>query len=247
MAHGLLLFRDAARTGIPAGVAALADAVRGTLGPRSRCVSIEKKGGGPVVCDDGVTSGQVISDELGLDLGRAPLAHLGFARRVVVILHDTTLIEGRGAMGGGLALLRAIEAVAREEQEQEGDEATGPRIPLRAVGIPARPIALSSGAEPGVVVDRMRSGTGRFGFDARRNPDVDLLEAGIIDATKVGRRALPNAVSVARLRVLAEATMTGIEDEKPDRSAPNERMAWREARTSQGGRGEWGEPAGIRS
>ncbi len=118
--------------------------------------------------------------------------------------------------GGGLALLRAIEAVRREEDEHDGDEATGMRILRHALESPARQIAINSGADPGVVVDRLRAGTGSFGFDARRNEYVDLVESGIVDPTKVVRMALENAVSVAGVLLLAEATLTEIEEEKDE-------------------------------
>ncbi len=117
--------------------------------------------------------------------------------------------------GGGLALLRAIDAVAREEAKCEGDEATGLRILRSALEVPARQIAENSGVDGGVVVERMRNGTGAFGFDARRGEYKDLVEAGIIDPTKVVRLGLENAVSVAGTLLLAEATLTEIEDEKP--------------------------------
>jgi chaperonin GroEL len=72
-----------------------------------------------------------------------------------------------------------------------------------------------------VVVDRLRSGTGALGFDARRGVYVDLFEAGIIDPTKVVRLALENAVSVASVLLLAEATLTEIEEPKhEERGAP---------------------------
>jgi chaperonin GroEL len=116
--------------------------------------------------------------------------------------------------GGGLALLRAIELVEREAQKCEGDEATGVRILRHALETPARQIAANSGVDPGVVVDRLRAGSGAFGFDARRGEYVDLVEAGIVDPTKVVRTALENAVSVASVLLLAEATLTEIEDEK---------------------------------
>jgi chaperonin GroEL len=122
--------------------------------------------------------------------------------------------------GGGLALLRLADAVRREEAKAEGDEATGLRILRSALETPARQIALNSGADPGVVVERMRSGSGAYGFDARRGEYVDLVEAGIIDPTKVVRIALENAVSVAGTLLLAEATLTEIEDEKKE-AAPD--------------------------
>jgi len=126
--------------------------------------------------------------------------------------------------GGGLALLRVIDAVEREEAKAEGDEATGLRILRHALEAPARQIAANSGADPGVVVDRLRAGTGAFGFDARRSQYVDLVEAGIIDPTKVVRLALENATSVASVLLLAEATLTEIEDPKQEAQRAPELM-----------------------
>jgi chaperonin GroEL len=126
--------------------------------------------------------------------------------------------------GGGLALLRLVDAVAREEGKCEGDEATGLRILRHALEVPARQIAANSGVDPGVVVDRLRSGSGAFGFDARRGRYVDLVEAGIIDPTKVVRLALENAVSVASVLLLAEATLTEIEEPKKEEHAAPEMM-----------------------
>jgi chaperonin GroEL len=116
--------------------------------------------------------------------------------------------------GGGLSLLRAIDAVAREEAQTEGDERTGLRILMRALEAPTRQIGENSGVDGGVVVDRMRAGSGAFGFDASRNTYVDLLEAGIVDPTKVVRIALENAVSVASVLLLTEATLTEIPEPK---------------------------------
>ena len=124
--------------------------------------------------------------------------------------------------GGGLALLRIADAVQREERKAEGDEATGLRILRSALEAPARQIATNSGADAGVVVERLRGGTGAFGFDARRGEYLDLVEAGIIDPTKVVRIALENAVSVAGTLLLAEATLTEIEDEGERKAAAPE-------------------------
>ena len=117
--------------------------------------------------------------------------------------------------GGGLALLRAIPEVEREAGTCEGDERTGVLILRRALETPTRQIAANSGVDGGVVVDRMRQGSGNFGFDAARGTYCDLVEAGIIDPTKVLRVALENAVSVASVLLLTEATLTELPEPKP--------------------------------
>lgn len=125
--------------------------------------------------------------------------------------------------GCGLPLLRAIDAVRTEEAACDGDERTGLRILARALEAPTRIIADNSGFDDGVVVDRMRAGTGNFGFDAARGVYGDLVEAGIIDPTKVVRMALEHAVSVAGVLLLSEATMT--EPEKPTPARGGEEVA----------------------
>ncbi len=124
--------------------------------------------------------------------------------------------------GGGLALLRCTAAVADEETKCAGDERTGVAILRRALESPARQIAENSAVDAGVVVARMLEGTGAYGFDAARNEYVDLVEAGIIDPTKVVRIALENAVSVASVLLLTEATMTEIEPPKKEGGAAPE-------------------------
>jgi chaperonin GroEL len=121
--------------------------------------------------------------------------------------------------GGGLALLRAIPAVEKEEGLTEGDERTGLQILRRALEMPTRQIAENSAVDGGVVVERMRSGSGAMGFDAARKQYVDLIEAGIVDPTKVVRIALENAVSTASLLLLTEATLTEVVEPK-DEKAP---------------------------
>jgi len=118
--------------------------------------------------------------------------------------------------GGGLALLRAIEAVEREEAKTDGDERTGLQILRRALEAPTRQIAENSAVDGGVIVARMRESVGAIGFDAARKTWVDLVEAGIIDPTKVVRVALENAVSVASLLLLTEATMVQLPETKKD-------------------------------
>jgi chaperonin GroEL len=121
--------------------------------------------------------------------------------------------------GGGLALLRCIDAVAKLESATDGDERTGVQILKRALTVPARQIAENSAVDGGVVVARMLESKGNYGFDASRNSYVDLVEAGIIDPTKVVRVALENAVSVASVLLLTEATMTDLPEPKPATSA----------------------------
>ncbi len=123
--------------------------------------------------------------------------------------------------GGGLALLRAIDAVEKEEAKSEGDERTGLQILRRALEAPTRQIAENSAVDGGVVVDRMRKGTGSYGFDAARKEWTDLVEAGIIDPTKVVRVALENAVSAASLLLLTEATLTDIREKSKREEAEN--------------------------
>jgi chaperonin GroEL len=124
--------------------------------------------------------------------------------------------------GGGLSLLRAIDAIERAETECSGDERTGLLILKRALEAPTRQIAENSSVDGGVVVDRMRSGTGNYGFDAARGEYVDLVKAGIIDPTKVVRMALENAVSVAGVLLLTEATLTEVPEAKLNHASGHE-------------------------
>jgi chaperonin GroEL len=235
-----------------------------------------------------LTGGQVVSEELGIQLENVELKQLGRSRRVIVDKDSTTLIGGAGERkaiddrmqqlrtqiqkttsdydrekleerlaklaggvavirvgapseaelksrkealddaisatkaavaegivpGGGLALLRATAAIAQEETRCDGDERTGLQILRRAFEAPARQIAENSAVDGGVVVNRMLTGSGNIGFDAARKEYVDLFEAGIVDATKVVRIALENAVSIASVLLLTEATLTELPEKK---------------------------------
>jgi len=132
-------------------------------------------------------------------------------------IHATRAAMAEGVVpGAGLALLRAIPAVEAEAARADGDERAGALILRRALEAPSRQIAENSGVDGGVVVEKMRSGSGNFGFDAGAGKYVDLVEAGIIDPTKVVRLALENAVSVAGVLLLTEATMTEVPEAKPE-------------------------------
>jgi chaperonin GroEL len=126
--------------------------------------------------------------------------------------------------GAGLTYLRAIEAIESEMAACRGDELTGLAILRRALEVPTRQIAENSGMDAGVVVDRMRHGTGATGFDAAQGAYVDLFEAGIIDATKVVRVALENAVSVAGTLLLTEATLTDVPEKAEESTAAAHEM-----------------------
>jgi chaperonin GroEL len=279
---------------------ALATLVVNKLRGSLRCAAVKAPGFGDrrkAMLEDVaiLTGGHVIAEELGLKLENVTPRDLGSAKKVVISKDATTIIEGAGdkasiearcselrrqiedtdsdydrekleerlaklaggvavvrvgapseaemknrkeafddaisstkaaieegiVPGGGLALLRALDAVEAEEAKCEGDEATGARILRHALEAPVRQIAANSGADAGVVVDRLRAGSGAFGFDAARGEYVDLVAAGIIDPTKVVRMALENAVSVAGVLLLAEATLTEVvEKEKREDATP---------------------------
>jgi chaperonin GroEL len=122
--------------------------------------------------------------------------------------------------GAGLALLRAIDAVRNEEASCQGDERTGLEILAHALSVPTRQIAANSDADGALVVERMRAGAGNYGFDAARSAWVDLVEAGIVDPTKVVRLALENAVSVASVLLLTEATLAELPSPKAEAPVP---------------------------
>jgi chaperonin GroEL len=124
--------------------------------------------------------------------------------------------------GGGLALLRCVAAVENLEAATEGDERTGVQVLRRALEVPTRQIAENSAVDGGVVVARMLGSEGNLGFDAARKQYVDLVEAGIIDPTKVVRIALENAVSIASVLLLTEATMTELPGSKKESAAESE-------------------------
>jgi chaperonin GroEL len=112
--------------------------------------------------------------------------------------------------GGGVTLLRAIPGV--EKMKLKGDEQVGADVIAKALEEPARLIAENTGLEGSVVVERVKSGKGAYGFNAAKMDYEDLDAAGVIDPAKVTRSALQNAVSVASLLLITEAIVT----EKPE-------------------------------
>ncbi|MBL8918844.1 MAG: chaperonin GroEL [Myxococcaceae bacterium] len=122
--------------------------------------------------------------------------------------------------GAGLAFLRAVGPVLELEKTLEGDLKTGARIVRTALEVITRTIAQNSGADGGVVVDKMKSGSGNFGFNAATGQYGDLVEMGVIDPVKVLRLALENAVSSASTLLLTEATLVEVPEPKAKAGPP---------------------------
>ena len=237
-----------------------------------------------------LTGGQVISEDLGLELKDATINHLGKAGSVTVTKDHTTVVEGGGnkeqleqrialirkqieestsdydreklqerlaklaggvavvkvgaateseqkerklriedalnatraaveegiVAGGGTALMNVQDKVEKATEALEGDAATGARIVARALEEPLRQIVENAGLEGSVIVERLRSKDQGIGFNAQNNEWVDMIEAGIVDPTKVTRSALQNAGSVAGLILSTESVVA----DKPEPEAP---------------------------
>lgn len=120
--------------------------------------------------------------------------------------------------GGGVALLRCQKAL--EELQLDGEERFGKEIIYKALEMPLRCIADNAGYEGSVVVEKVRAGNGGFGFNAQTETYEDLIEAGVIDPTKVVRFALQNAASVASLLLTTEAMVAEKPEEKKQTTPP---------------------------
>ena len=124
--------------------------------------------------------------------------------RVEDALHATRAAVEEGIVpGGGVALLRTIPMIST--MKLEGDELIGMQIVRRALEAPIRFIAENAGHEGSVVVDKVKTENGPFGFNAQSGVYEDLMKAGVIDPTKVTRSALENAASIASLLLTTEA------------------------------------------
>ena len=125
--------------------------------------------------------------------------------------------------GGGVAYIRAQEALAGLKGENE-DEQTGIEIVRRAIEEPLRQIVHNAGKEGAVVVDKVRNGKGDFGYDARRDEYKNLLAAGVVDPAKVARVALENAASIAGMFLTTECVIVDKKEEHPAPAMPNPGM-----------------------
>ena len=251
-----------------------------------------------------LTGGEVITEELGLELKDATVMQLGRARQVKVTKENTVIVDGAGdktaikdrvaqirneiavttsefdreklqerlaklaggvavikvgaateiemkdkklriedalaatkaaveegiVAGGGVALLNAIPAVAELSAKTEGDEKTGVNIVLKSLEAPIRQIAYNAGIEGSVIIDKiLNSGKVNYGFDAYNETYTDMIDAGIVDPTKVTRSALENAASVAAMVLTTESLVA---DKPEDVAAANAAAA---AAAAQGG------------
>ncbi|MBX9653911.1 chaperonin GroEL [bacterium] len=129
-------------------------------------------------------------------------------------LHATRAASAEGIVpGGGVALLRCIEAVEEGTSKLKGDEKVGAQIIAQALEAPIRQIVSNGGGDGAVVADEVKNRGKNHGYDANKNQYVDMIEAGIIDPTKVVRSALQNAASIAALMLTTEALVTKLDDD----------------------------------
>lgn len=122
--------------------------------------------------------------------------------------------------GGGVVLVDSMAAVAKAAEDLEGDEKTGMNIVLRALEEPLRQIAENAGLEGSVIVEKVKDEEDGVGFDAFSGEYKKMLDAGIVDPTKVTRSALQNAASVAAMILTTEAAVAVIPEEHPAAPAP---------------------------
>lgn len=116
--------------------------------------------------------------------------------------------------GGGVAYIRAIDALDKLKFENE-DENTGVAIVKRAIQEPLRQIVFNAGGEGAVVVNKVREGKGDFGYNARTDKYEKLIDAGVIDPTKVTRISLENAASIAAMLLTTECVISDMKEDKP--------------------------------
>jgi chaperonin GroEL len=136
--------------------------------------------------------------------------------RVEDALHATRAAVEEGIVpGGGVALLRARDGIAKVKGDN-ADQDAGVKIVLRAIEQPMREIARNAGDEPSVVVNKVLEGKGNFGYNAASGEYGDMVAMGVLDPTKVTRCALQNAASIAGLMLTTDAMVAELpKDDKP--------------------------------
>jgi chaperonin GroEL len=135
--------------------------------------------------------------------------------RVEDALHATRAAVEEGVVpGGGTALIRAVAAIANLKGDNE-DQNAGIAIARRAMEAPLRQIVANAGEEPSVIADKVKQGSGNFGYNAATGEFGDMLEMGILDPAKVTRTALQAAGSIAGLMITTEAMVADLPEDKP--------------------------------
>ncbi|MNT14838.1 60 kDa chaperonin [compost metagenome] len=141
--------------------------------------------------------------------------------RVEDALHATRAAVEEGVVpGGGVALVRALQAIEGLKGDNE-DQNVGIALLRRAVEAPLRQIVANSGDEPSVVVDKVKQGSGNYGFNAATGVYGDMIEMGILDPAKVTRSALQAAASIGGLMVTTEAMVAEVADDKAGPAMPD--------------------------
>jgi chaperonin GroEL len=135
--------------------------------------------------------------------------------RVEDALHATRAAVEEGVVpGGGVAFIRARQALEGKLKADNDDQEAGIRIVMRALEEPLRQIVANAGAEPSVVMNKILESKGNNGFNAQTEEYGDLVQMGVIDPTKVARTALQNASSVAGLMLTTDAMVAELVEEK---------------------------------
>jgi chaperonin GroEL len=135
--------------------------------------------------------------------------------RVEDALHATRAAVEEGIVpGGGVAFIRAKQALEGKLKTDNHDQEAGIKIVMRALEEPLRMIVDNAGAEPSVVLNKVLENKGNYGFDAQSEEFGDLVQKGVIDPTKVTRTALQNAASVAGLMLTTDAMVAELVEEK---------------------------------
>ncbi|OWQ35089.1 chaperonin GroEL [Pseudomonas sp. DrBHI1] len=141
--------------------------------------------------------------------------------RVEDALHATRAAVEEGVVpGGGVALVRALAAIANLKGDNE-DQNVGIALLRRAVEAPLRQITANAGDEPSVVADKVKQGSGNFGYNAATGEYGDMIEMGILDPAKVTRSALQAAASIGGLMITTEAMVADLPEDKPTAGMPD--------------------------
>ena len=139
--------------------------------------------------------------------------------RVEDAVHATRAAVEEGILpGGGVALIRASKAL--DSVKTKGDEKTGVNIVRLAIEMPIQQIVENAGLEGAVILQKVKEGTGNFGYDAFGEKFTDMVEAGIVDASKVVKTALQNGASIAALLLTTNAVIGEIPEEKESAGSP---------------------------